>query len=223
MESIRWCEKNISDFKDLIQNEDDIRIFKESKKFYNNLKNISREKIKSLSYKMGGGGNYLLLYFLIRKYKPKIILETGVALGFSSKAILEAIEVNKEGKLFSSDYPYLNAKNGKQNIGLLVDKHLRQNWMLFLDGDSKNIKNIKQLITSIDLFHYDSDKSVLGRQFTILSLKELLHANSIIVMDDIQDNLFFKNFTEKYCCQFYVFEFEKKYCGIIKNLEFKSK
>ena len=56
---------------------------------------------------LGGGGNFILLYFLTRKFN-KVVVETGVAAGWSSLAILGAFEKNGEGKLYSSDFPYFN-------------------------------------------------------------------------------------------------------------------
>jgi hypothetical protein len=71
-------------------------------------------------------------------------LETGVAAGYSSCAFLEAMNKNKIGKLFSSDFPYFRIPNPDQYIGILVDKKYKKNWKLFLDGDERNIIKIKK-------------------------------------------------------------------------------
>ena len=60
---------------------------------------------------------------------------------------------------------------------------------IILKGDSENIKEIKKL--KCNFFHYDSDKSYLGRQKTLYEIMPLLNKNSILVFDDIQDNCFF--------------------------------
>ena len=216
--SLLWCKENRESLEILIENEKELKLFEESKLFFKNLEKDAAKKIKHLNISMGGGGHYFLLYYLIRKLKPNVVVETGVALGFSSKAILEAINVNELGKLYSSDFPYIALHNSKRYIGYLVDDNLKSNWQLFIKGDAKNLTSICNLISTIDLFHYDSDKSYLGRYFTLKKIKNKLHMNSVIVMDDIQDNLFFKSFVEKHTCKYHVFEFEGKYSGIIENL-----
>ena len=67
-------------------------IEKKIKKFYQNKCQVRRWR------------NQELLFFLTRFLKPNIVLETGVANGYSSKAILYAIKKNKKGSLFSSDF-----------------------------------------------------------------------------------------------------------------------
>ena len=106
------------------------------------------------------GGNYAIEihYFLTRHYKPKIILETGVAAGYSSYAFLEAINKNDVGKLFSSDFPYFRLKNPEQYIGIVVPDNLKKNWRLETLGDDKNIEIYKKEFKKIDLLFYDSDK-----------------------------------------------------------------
>ena len=58
----------------------------------------AKEKLSKLGVSLGGGGNYILLYFLVRKLKPNIVVETGVAAGWSSLAILTAFTKNKKGR-----------------------------------------------------------------------------------------------------------------------------
>jgi hypothetical protein len=46
-----------------------------------------------------------LLYVLIRALKPKIVLETGVASGVSTLFMLQALNHNTHGTLYSIDLP----------------------------------------------------------------------------------------------------------------------
>jgi hypothetical protein len=45
-------------------------------------------------------------YALIREHKPSIVVETGVAHGTSTLAILTAMEANGHGQLYSIDFPF---------------------------------------------------------------------------------------------------------------------
>jgi hypothetical protein len=63
----------------------------------------ARTRLRDVPIDFGGGGNYLLLHFFTRFMKPQTVVETGVALGWSSRAILSAMQKNGCGLLFSSD------------------------------------------------------------------------------------------------------------------------
>jgi predicted O-methyltransferase YrrM len=73
--------------------------------------------LNSISHSLGGGGAYSLIYFHCRILKPKIAVETGVANGWSSFAILESLRKNGQGKLYLSDFPYFKLKDPEQFIG----------------------------------------------------------------------------------------------------------
>lgn len=176
----------------------------------------AQEKLDALGMDLGGGGHYYLLYFLTRQFKPQTIVETGVAAGWSSQGILSAIrQNNNEGALFSSDFPYFRYKNPEKYVGFVVDEDLKQNWMLFIDGDQNNLPRITEnLQNPVDLFHYDSDKSYEGRKFAYGMIEPKLSDQAVVMFDDIQDNLHFKDFVADHPWPFKVFEFEGKYIGL---------
>ena len=68
-------------------------------------------------------------------------------------------------------------------------------------------------------------KSFKGRDFVMKKIKKYFNPNAIVIMDDIQDNLFFKNFVEKEKLEFKVLKFEGQYVGLIEKigLQFKEK
>ena len=55
---------------------------------------ISTENLKNIPHDLGGAAAIDLLYFLIRYSNPKVVVETGVAAGFSSFSILKALKTN---------------------------------------------------------------------------------------------------------------------------------
>lgn len=176
----------------------------------------AQAKLDALGMNLGGGGHYPLLYFMTRHLKPNTVIETGVAAGWSSQAILTALKENKNnGKLYSSDFPYFRYKNPEALVGYVVDEELKENWSLFIDGDQNNLpKIIDALEQPVDLFHYDSDKSVEGRTFAYNMVKPKLSPNALVIFDDIQDNLHFKEFVTQTKQPYKIFEFEGKYIGL---------
>jgi len=74
------------------------------------------------------------------------------------------------------------------------------------------IKRIKG--NKIDIFHYDSDKSYVGRNKALKNINSNIDNETIIIFDDIQNNLHFKNFVEKSKNDYFIIEFQGKYLGI---------
>ncbi|WP_085909940.1 class I SAM-dependent methyltransferase [Kiloniella majae] len=193
----------------------DAALYFETRELVASIKCDARQILKDIQYDLGGGGAYDLLYFLVRYVKPRNVVETGVASGFSSYACLKALEVNKTGDLLSSDFPYFRIPDPERYIGIIVPEKLKKNWKLFIEGDQKNLPKICEAISEINLFHYDSEKSYEGRDFAMSFVKDKLSQNAIVIMDDIQNNDFFFDYINKESIKnFQIFEFEGKYLGM---------
>lgn len=174
--------------------------------------------LRELGIKLGGGGDYALLYFLSRALRPSTVVETGVAAGFSTQAVLAALHANQAGRLLSSDFPYFRLDRPEQYVGILVEDGVKDRWSLYLRGDRANLPEILHSCPFIDLLHYDSDKSYRGRRFAMEQLGPHLGVDSHVVMDDIQDNTFFKDLVERRGVPFRVFAFGGKHLGLMGPL-----
>ena len=194
----------------------DIKIAKESIEITSNIEYQGSKIIKEIPYDLGGSGKSVLLYFLTRVYKPNNILETGVAAGFSSYAFLKAIERNKKGFLYSSDLPYFRIKNPIKYIGIVVPKKYKNKWRLYIQGDEINVSKIKTKINSIDFIHYDSDKSYIGRNFFFNSVQNLITKKTLIIIDDLHNNIFFFDYVKKNKIRnYHILKHNNSYVGII--------
>lgn len=162
-----------------------------------------------------GGADYRLLFFLVRHLKPSEVVETGVAAGYSSAAILEAMDRNGKGHLYSSDLPYISMQHPEEFIGSVVAANLRERWDLRVRGDRVHLPELAQTLNHVDLFHYDSDKSFEGRTFALDALEPVLDSHSVVVFDDIQDNAHFQEWTKARSVPFRVFGFSGKYVGLV--------
>ena len=179
----------------------------------NSMAGDCRRRLDLLQLDLGGGGAYPLVYFLVRKMEPEVVVETGVAAGWTSRACLEALRTNGRGRLFSSDFPYFRLDRPERFVGYVVPKELREGWHLDIRGDRVALPTIRDSARSIDLFHYDSDKSYSGREFAMDVLSPTLAPSAAVLMDDIQDNLFFRDWVQSRGINFTVFEFEGKFLG----------
>ncbi len=164
---------------------------------------------------MGGAGNIDLIYNLCEFLKANTVIETGVSFGWSSLAILLSID-KRQGRLFSIDMPYAKMNN-EDYVGVVVPQQLRSNWELIRLPDRKGIKIALDKTKSIDLCHYDSDKSYEGRMFAYPLLWNALRPGGFFISDDIQDNLGFHDFCIKNQFSPVIVESNGKYIGVIKK------
>ena len=188
-------------------------LIKEGKGLINNV-NINIDKNID-EKRLGGKANLDLLYTLTIISKPQMVLETGVAFGWSSYAILAALnETDINGRLISVDMPYPSTNNNDY-VGIVVPKKLRKNWNLIRLPDRPGIKKAIRLNKDkFDLIHYDSDKSSRGRRYAYELLWESLKEGGLFISDDIEDNLEFASFVETKKTIYYVVKHESKYIGI---------
>ena len=222
LKALKWAEDNVTftteEFCKIIDKNLWQEILDEMKNFKRDAENI----LSKINVSLGGGGNYYLLYFLIRKISPKIVVETGVAAGWSSLSILRAFQKCERGYLYSSDFPYFRLNNPENYIGIITKNEPNLNsWDLDLRGDKISLPVIKSKVgkSDIDFFHYDSDKSYSGRVMALNVLKEKFSKNIVLVFDDIQNNMHFHDFVKAENISYGVLEFEEKYIGIASNLE----
>tara|TARA_B100001093_G_scaffold499834_1_gene549529 strand:- start:931 stop:1704 length:774 start_codon:yes stop_codon:yes gene_type:complete len=214
-QNIKWLESNYISFEKFAKKLDK-DLWSKSIGISNKIHEDSKFKLNNLKYDLGGGGFYPLIFFIVKYTKPKVIVETGVAAGFSSYAILKAIDENKYGRLYSSDFPYFRMPKPERFIGIIIPEYLKKYWELYIEGDDINLPIISKKINNIDVFHYDSDKSYFGRKNSLVSLKKNINSDTIIIMDDIQDNSFFYDYVMKLDnSTWYIFKFEGKYIGVV--------
>lgn len=150
-----------------------------------------------------------IIYAIVRKFKPKLIVETGVAYGISSAVFLQAIKSNNLGKLISIDLPNRDPggfryENGTldaiflpKNLepGWVVPKELRENWVLKLGKSSEKLKEINE---TIDLFFHDSEHSFENMMQEFRWAFEHLSIGGILGSDDVTWNSSYSNFVKSH-------------------------
>lgn len=184
----------------------------------------SRAAVRDCPQKMGGGGNTSLLYSLVHGLQAKEVIETGVAYGWSSLAILLGMRNTPSAKLYSSNLHYSTYNGDEKYVGCAVPERLRLKWTLIPKADVEAIPEILSQVGTIDLIHYDSSKSYEGRLATYPVLWEALRVGGLFVSDDIDDNVGFKNFCKMLHAKPIVVETPQesgpiKYVGVIQKVD----
>jgi len=170
--------------------------------------------------KMGGPGDLDLLYAAVYLTNAASVVETGVAYGWSSLAILAAMADSgcaHTKQLISVDMPYPKMGN-EAFVGIVVPDNLRRNWVLIREPDRRGLeKALACLKAPLDFCHYDSDKSWRGRKYAYPLLWGALKSGGIFISDDIQDNMAFAEFVEEEKVPFAVTGYEGKFIGICRK------
>lgn len=146
-----------------------------------------------------------LLYFLVRKLKPEVIIETGVAAGESSGYILRAIKDNKRGKLYSIDLPFQWYIYGNHELhldslpagkipGYLIPEALKINWQLILGDTYIQLPKVLKQFKKIDIFLHDSEHTDKTMTFEYKTSWPYIKKGGLLLSDDIDFTKAFQNF-----------------------------
>lgn len=131
----------------------------------------------------------VFLYAFIAEFKPKVVVETGVANGISTNMIMNALE-KYEGVLHSFDINPMceTVYNGPGNWEFHL---LQKNYSKNLESKTKELKNVT-------LWIHDSDHSYSWQKFEYkLAYKLLSLTSGVLISDDIDCTTAFGKFSQK--------------------------
>ncbi len=151
------------------------------------------------------GFERILMYVLVRQFRPRIVWETGVYYGGNSLFILRALQRNGEGILVSAELPATDVPDTSNRHpwvldsedydtaalepGFLVPPILRERWDLRI-GNSLDL--LPKFPGPCDLYIHDSDHSMqfLSRELNLV--RHRMTDKGLMVVDDIDwSNAFF--------------------------------
>ncbi len=100
----------------------------------------------------------IVYYALIRLLQPRLVVETGVNNGFSTRFLLLAMERNGCGLLHSIDMPIPqeDVRHLGKEIGWLVPGRLRARWQFHLGDARELLPKLLQELGAVDMFIHDS-------------------------------------------------------------------
>jgi len=141
---------------------------------------------------------YIPLYAAVRLLRPKIVVETGIHRGVSSLFILQALEDNDYGNLYSIDLPGAEYKINEKKIekstlsvtkvGICVPSTLQKRWTKILGDSKKKLPILLQKLKTVDLFLHDSNHSYEHMMFEFRTVWPYLSDNGILLADDVNWN-----------------------------------
>lgn len=138
------------------------------------------------------------LYAICRMENPTLVVETGVRRGESTAFILQALQDNANGQLYSIDLPdFGRYYRDSTDTGFLVRPDLRSRWHLSL-GDSKvELPSLLGSLGSIDLFHHDSLHTYDQMTFEFEQAWGYIRDGGLLISDDVDRNPAFSDFCKR--------------------------
>jgi Methyltransferase domain len=152
------------------------------------------------SFKWWNDGDAALvraIWCLTRHLKPDNVIETGVAHGVSSRFILEALERNGGGHLWSIDLPTLE-RSLREQVGMAVGDRHADRWSCIKGSSRMRLPELLSQVGQIDLFIHDSLHSERNVRFEMDRVWAVLKPGGAIVVDDIDANWGFQSFTQSF-------------------------
>lgn len=136
----------------------------------------------------GEAGLARALWCLTRHLHPAKVLETGVARGITSRVVLEALNANGEGHLWSIDRPPPGRPDLRGQIGAAVPSSLRSRWSYIKGSSRRRLREVLGTLNEIDLFIHDSRHSERNLLFELEQTRPLVRPGGFLVVDDVDLN-----------------------------------
>ena len=152
--------------------------------YQTNIFNDIKKKLLKAKCSIMWGNQREFINGIIRKYKPKKLVEIGVSLGGSSIIMLNAIKDFEKSKLYSIEIRDQNW------IGKCVFEHfpnLINKWKLFKGGITVNF--IEKIGNKIDLVMIDTSHFEPGEILDFLMVLPFLKEGAIIIFHDIDHQI----------------------------------
>ena len=130
---------------------------------------------------------------LVRHLRPVTVVETGVARGVTTRVILEALESNQAGHLWSVDLPPVSEPWARQ-VGAAVPASLHGRWTYQRGSSRRLLPALFRDLGQLDLFVHDSLHTHKNLAFELHAGWDALRAGGALLADDVGWNTAFRDF-----------------------------
>lgn len=215
-ESLAWCKVNAVSSGEALRRLFPQHELSDLEKIFPRDMAFAKAQEAACPTKMGGPGAINLIYSVCEALDAKRAIETGVAYGWSSLALLLSLSKRGGHRLISIDMPYPKLNN-EPYVGCVVPETVRSGWTIVREPDVTGLKKALAELPQIDVCHYDSDKSYSGRMFAYPKLWRALRPGGVLISDDVNDNTGFRDFCTGIQAAPTVVEYQGKYVGLLRK------
>jgi Methyltransferase domain len=129
-----------------------------------------------------------LAWCLVAHLRPENVVETGVARGLTSRALLEGLERNDNGHLWSIDLPPLLEHGLAEETGIAVPERLHPRWTLVSGSSRSALPELVGRLGEIQLFVHDSMHTTRNVRFELEQVWPALAPGGVALIDDVEKN-----------------------------------
>ena len=130
--------------------------------------------------------------------RPSVVVETGVARGVTSRIVLEALNTNDRGRLWSIDLPHPFERTLHAQTGAAVPGSHRGRWSYIEGSSRRRLPALLRSLDQVDLFIHDSLHSARNMRFEMEQTLKALAPGGIMIVDDISTHQAFANFVQDF-------------------------
>lgn len=127
-----------------------------------------------------------MVWCLARHLQPRVVVETGVSRGTTSRVILEAFERTGEGHLWSVDLPPLE-EPWRRLVATAVPETMRDRWTYVRGSSRRRLPALCRGVGAIDLFIHDSLHTPDNLHFELATVWPYLRPGGGVVIDDAEE------------------------------------
>lgn len=132
----------------------------------------------------------------VRHLEPQRVVETGVARGVTTRLILEAMSLNRQGHLWSVDLPHPLRPELHRETAAAVSEEVRDRWTYVRGSSRRRLPSLVAQLGQIDLFVHDSLHTGRNMRFEMQTVWPALRGGGIMFVDDV-DNQSFADFVRQ--------------------------
>jgi len=130
--------------------------------------------------------------------RPEAVIETGVAHGVTSRLVLEALNQNDRGHLWSVDLPYPFDHRLHVQTGAAVTDACRPRWS-YLEGTSRQrLPGLVADVGRVGVFIHDSLHTARNVVFEMRQAGSALVPGGVMLIDDVKTHPGFATFIRKH-------------------------
>jgi predicted O-methyltransferase YrrM len=124
-----------------------------------------------------------------RLTQPDVVVETGVALGFTTATILRAMADNDRGHVYSVDLPALQY-NPDDPVGRAIPEELKGRWTLELGDSRKALEPLCSAVGPIDIFIHDALHTYSSQIREYRMAWPNIRSGGLLISDDVNNPAF---------------------------------
>jgi len=138
------------------------------------------------------------IWCTVSHLQPEIVIETGVGHGVSSRIILEALQQNDRGHLWSIDLPHFFERQLHAQTGAAVTDADRIRWSYVEGSSQQRLPPLIAEVGHVEVFVHDSLHTAKNTIFEMDQAASVLSPGGVMLVDDIATHEGFARFAMRH-------------------------